>query len=124
MRFRRDLDDLEPGLLDQEEARERREAREQRRLDAERQGRERDAEDATLAARVRGFLKESNDRALADEYRAAGVRPLKVDAAGVPTCSLSLLLWMNWSILDVDGERKLVAPPPYVHKPRAPQECS
>lgn len=126
MRRRRDIhDDLDESLFDQEEAEARRIEREQRRARAEEQGRERAAEDAAIAARAAKFRDETNARMLVDEYRRAGVEPPKVDGDGAPTCSLTLLLWMGWTIEELGlGVRRLVSPPPPAPvKPRS-KECS
>lgn len=62
----------------------------------------------------------ANASQLVEQYRAAGVDPPAVDAQGVPTCSLSLLLSTGWRVEEheneVGGEVRRVltrpAPPP------------
>lgn len=123
MSYRRDLDDedlldrglIEAGKLDRAE----------RLARAEQQAADRAAEDAALARRQREFDAETLGRALAGEYRAAGVEPLRVNEHGVPTCSLAMLRKMGWTIQEISGVKKLVAPPPPPpEKPRPPKECS
>lgn len=52
------------------------------------------------------------------EYQTAGVRPLRTDFDGYPTCSLPFLLSLGWTIVEISGEKKLVEPPP--PKPQRP----
>lgn len=54
--------------------------------------------------------KSSNEQQLLAQYREAGVEPPLVNAEGIPTVSLTLLLSMGWTIGDYLGERKLLRP--------------
>jgi hypothetical protein len=70
-------------------------------------------EAAAEAARhesARQFTLETTRRAIRRDYEQAGVEPLQVDANGVPTVSLPLLLSMGWTVVDFNGERQLVRP--------------
>lgn len=71
-------------------------------------------EDARRAAEVKRSNDENsrvaNARALLREYAAAGVRPPRVDADGVPTVSLSMLRMMGWTVESFGGEGVLVRP--------------
>lgn len=112
MRPRRDIDDLD-NLFDREEA---------EKLRAERaemieSGKAREAmlqqQEATIRENGRKAMLRATDVAIIREYEHAGVAPLKTNADGVPTCSLSLLMRMGWRVEDGGrGERVLVAPPP------------
>ncbi len=121
-RFRRDLDDEE--FLDQREVEDRKAERAERRAVAEQQAKDRAAEDAAMAARVARFGKETSARSLWSEYDAAGVQPVKLDANGVPTCSLSLLLKIGWTIEETHIGKRLREPPPYVPPKTPPKECT
>lgn len=63
------------------------------------------------------FSMRANAALLVEQYLAAGVEPPAVDARGVPTCSLSLLLAVGWRVEEHENEvtgevrRELVRPP-------------
>lgn len=61
----------------------------------------------------RRILKLTADAGLEQllrEYESAGVMAPSVDDDGNPTCSLSMLLHMGWSIGNISGERVLLRP--------------
>lgn len=45
-----------------------------------------------------------------NEYRRAGIEPLSLDADGYPTCPLSGLMFIGWTIEEIDGKKTLVKP--------------
>ncbi len=70
------------------------------------------AQDAVVKANGRASMLKASEVAIVREYQHAGVEPLQTNGAGVPTCSLALLLRMGWVIEDTPIGRTLVAPPP------------
>lgn len=109
-RRRRDIDDFD-NLFDRDEA-ERRRAERAALIEAGRQ-RAADVEaiDAAAKERARQFTLSSNARNVLREYTAAGVAPLIVDGDGVPTCTLSLLLRLGWTVEGRSDGPVLVQPP-------------
>lgn len=101
--------------VDEEDRRARVEAAERR--NAEVRARDEQAEVARRAS-SKIFSMRANAAQLVEQYLAAGVDPPAVDANGVPTCSLSLLLTTGWRIAEIENEaggevrRTLERPPP------------
>lgn len=62
--------------------------------------------EADAARRERGkiFSARTNAMLLTEQYLAAGVEPPALDAAGAPTCSLSMLLSIGWRIEEYENE--------------------
>jgi hypothetical protein len=64
------------------------------------------ARQADLAARRR----QAGAEEIVGQYQAAGVKPLAVNADGVPLVSLSMLLSMGWTVVQFEGAATLVQP--------------
>ena len=109
-RRRRDIDDFD-NLFDRDEA-ERRRAERAALIEA---GRQRSVEieaiEAAAKERARQFTLASNARNVLREYAAAGVAPPLIDAEGVPTCTLGLLLRLGWTVEGRSDGPVLVGPP-------------
>lgn len=100
----------EPSLFDREREQRRAAEREdfKRRMEVlAQQEREREEE---RAARADANKRASNVRALMAEYERAGVEPPFTNGDGVPTCSLSLLLQIGWSIEQLGDSVTLIQP--------------
>ncbi len=73
------------------------------------------AQDAAAEAErkesARLFSLRANADQIIEQYHAAGVEPVAVNDDGVPFFSLSMLLKNGWTIEEVNGIPKLIAPP-------------
>lgn len=69
------------------------------------------AQEAQRKEDFRLFALRVNGDQVTAQYLAAGVEPLEVNDEGVPRTSLSLLLSIGWTIVEISGLKKLVAPP-------------
>lgn len=105
---RRPLDDFD--LFDREEDGRRMARREEmKRVAAAERAKEEEAAEIRRA-RATELSRQANKEALLRQYQNAGVAPPAVDAAGCPTCSLTMLLSMGWSVEEVGGRMELLAP--------------
>jgi hypothetical protein len=78
---------------------------------------EREAEaEAARREEARLFSLRVNAGQVMREYLSAGVEPVSVYENGTPTCSLSLLLSIGWTIREIDGHKTLIEPPPAVKR--------
>lgn len=110
MKPRRDIDDID-SLFDQEEAQRRRDERAAIIASgAERQAML-DRQEAIERERAKASMLAATSSFLAREYQHAGVAPPRVNAAGDPICSLSMLYRLGWRIEEIDNAKTLVAPP-------------
>lgn len=100
----------EHDLFDREEAARRMQLREemQKKADAERAKEEEAA--AVRRDRSTTFTRQANKAALLRQYELAGVTPPAVDADGCPTCSLTMLKSLGWSVEEVGDRMELIAP--------------
>lgn len=74
-------------------------------------------QEAKLRASAAARSLEVNRKQLKAQYERAGVKPLFVDDAGWPRVSLTMMFKLGYQIIDMDGERVFVQPPPE-EKPR------
>lgn len=74
--------------------------------------------EAARRASSKIFSTRANAAHLIEQYLAAGVDPPAVDARGVPTCSLSLLLMTGWRIEETElgggAVRRTLTKPPAI----------
>lgn len=68
------------------------------------------AADEADRKRMLQLTADASKSQLLREYESAGVMAPSVDDDGNPTCSLSMLLHMGWSIGNISGERVLLRP--------------
>lgn len=114
-RYRRDIGDDIDDFFGAEEAARIRAEREENRKEIERRNAEAAEHEAIYQAarekRRNELTAEGTRRHLWREYDAANVEPPIVDGEGNPTCSLSLLLSLGWTIMPMTFDRpKLLKP--------------
>lgn len=73
---------------------------------------------AESKARVDATTRRANESFLLAEYERSGVSPPIVGENGLPTVSLSMLLWQGWRIEQIGEERTLVRPAARAARPR------
>lgn len=73
---------------------------------------------AEAKARVDATSRRANESFLLAEYERAGVAPPIIDENGMPTVSLSMLLWQGWQIEQAGDERTMVRPAARAARPR------
>lgn len=112
---RRDIDDLDDSLFDQDEAKRRREQRQADRARAIEQGQQLDEQDRILRERAKAAFVNNSEKLIRAEYRHHDIEP----RPGV-LVSLATLLSLGWTIHQVEnGKKVLVAPPtpePYIDR--------
>lgn len=98
-------------LFQREEEERRLERRQEARRNAEAQRAAEEEKLEALRVSAAAFQQRANAAILIRDYHAAGVEPPNLDADGVPTASLGMLLKVGWRLEPAEyGEVRLVPP--------------